>query len=240
MQIQKGISHGVPVFIGYFPAAMAYGLIAREAGLSLPETLGFSMIMFAGAAQFFAVNLLASGATTMEIIIGVFLVNLRHLLMSASLSQRISSRSALSRFAIGFGNTDEVFATSSSESPPLRTPYLIALEVTSWSGWVLGSLTGFLTGQILPASVQQCMGITLYGMFAALLAGELRRNRSLFMIPVIAAGVDSFLVLIVRMQTGWAFALAMIIASGVGAALLDDETVQGGGSGATIPIEELT
>ncbi len=218
--VTSGIAAGFPIFAGYFPAAMAFGLIARDISVGLPESMLFSIVLFAGASQFFALNLIAAGAEAAEIVLGIVLVNLRHLLMSASISQRTSERSILGRMMIAFGNTDEVFATASSTVGPISTPYLMALEITSWSGWVSGTLVGYTAGAILPAGLQQSIGITLYGMFAALLMHNVKRIPWYMVIAVMAAGTNTFLVLILSMQPGWAFAVSMTAASAIGAAVL--------------------
>jgi predicted branched-subunit amino acid permease len=218
--VARGISAGFPIFVGYFPAAMAFGLIARDVSVSLPEAMLFSMVQFAGASQFFALNLIASGARTAEIITGIILVNLRHLLMSASLSRRTVERRIAGRMLIAFGNTDEVFATASSTSGPISTPYLTAMEATAWLGWVSGTFTGYTAGGILPDALQQSIGITLYGMFAALLVHNVRTIRWYIVIAAAAAAVNSVLVLALAMKPGWAFAVSMVCASALGAALL--------------------
>lgn len=218
--IKRGITAGFPIFIGYFPAAMAFGLIANNIDLTLYESMLFSMVLFAGASQFFALNLIASGAAVYEIVIGIILVNLRHLLMSASLSRRTTAKSIGARLMIAFGNTDEVFATASSSEGPIETPYLAALEATAWTGWVTGTITGFIGGSILPSGLQQSIGITLYGMFAALLIHNVQNEYWYIPVAAAAAGLNTILVRIFHMQPGWAFAVSMILASLIGAALL--------------------
>lgn len=220
----RGISEGFPIFIGYFPAAMAFGLIARDISVTLPEAMLFSMVLFAGASQFFALNLIAAGAQTAEIVIGVILVNLRHLLMSASLAPRTREQSIIRRMMIAYGNTDEVFATASSSEGIIKTSYLIAMELTAWSGWVSGTVTGFLAGSILPEDIQKSIGITLYGMFAALLVHNIKRVGWYGAVAAAAAVCNTLLNELTPLQPGWAFAISMTAASAFGAALLRNVT----------------
>ncbi len=84
-----GIRGGLPIALGYFPIAMAFGILAKGASVSLVEALGFSFIVFAGASQFIAVGMIALGATGIEIIMTTLFLNFRHFLMSASLVPRI-------------------------------------------------------------------------------------------------------------------------------------------------------
>ncbi len=223
-----GIFAGIPISIGYFPAAIAFGLIAKDAGLIFLETALFSITNFAGASQFFAVNLIASGALLSEVVIGVLLVNLRYLLMSASLAPRIEEKNPLIRAMIAFGNTDEVFTVASAQVGIVSTPFMIGIEIISWLGWVTGTLTGFLVGSILPEGLQQSVGITLYAMFIALLASEVKKRHSYLIIAAIAAMLNSVLILRLSVSTGWAFAISMGIAALIGTFTLKDEDAKGG------------
>jgi len=67
-----GLKKAVPIIIGYFTVAMAFGLLARTRGLSNIESGGMSLIVFAGASQFVALNLQAGGTAFLEIIIATF------------------------------------------------------------------------------------------------------------------------------------------------------------------------
>ena len=65
--------------------------LAQKAGLSPFNTLLMSIIVYAGSAQLIAVGLISSGLTPLSIIITTFIVNLRHMLMSAALSPHLQS-----------------------------------------------------------------------------------------------------------------------------------------------------
>ena len=215
-EFMYGIQSGIPIFIGYFPAAIAFGLVAKDAGLLFSETALFSITNFAGASQFFAVNLIASGALLFEVAIGVLLVNLRYLLMSASLAPRLENRTPLIRALLAFGNTDEVFTVASAQTGMVSTPFFVGLSMISWSGWVSGTITGFLAGSILPTFLQRSVGITLYAMFTALLVAEIKRTQLFILIAIISGMLNSMAVLVFEISTGWAFAVSMTAASMAG------------------------
>jgi predicted branched-subunit amino acid permease len=215
-----GIQSGIPICIGYFPAAIAFGLVAKDAGLVFTETALFSITNFAGASQFFAVNLIASGALLSEVAVGVLLVNLRYLLMSASLAPRLESRSPFIRALLAFGNTDEVFTVASAQQGMVSTPFFVGLSTISWAGWVSGTITGFLAGSILPSFLQRSVGITLYGMFTALLVSDIKRTHMFVLIAVLSGALNSIAVLVFEISTGWAFVSSMTVASVVGAIIL--------------------
>ena len=77
LTFSDGVKAALPVIIGYLPAGITFGILARDAGIYLADVIGFSGIVFAGASQYMAVNLLSSGATYVEIVIATFLLNFR-------------------------------------------------------------------------------------------------------------------------------------------------------------------
>ncbi len=85
----QGAKRALPVAIGYLPIAITFGVVARSADLPSMMIVLMSVMVFAGASQFVAVNLIASGAGILGIIITIFFVNLRHILMSATTSEKI-------------------------------------------------------------------------------------------------------------------------------------------------------
>jgi branched chain amino acid efflux pump len=217
--IADGIRSGIPIFIGYFPAAVAFGLLSRNGGLRFFEAVLFSMTNFAGASQFLALNLAVSGAALYEVVVGVLLVNLRYLLMSASLRPRITAPLPV-RALTAFGNTDEVFSVASVRRGVITPRFMAGIESVAWVGWVSGTFTGYLFGAVLPPSVQLAVGGTLYALFAALLVPEVKRERKTLVVAAFAAAVNSALVFGAGLSIGWAFVAAMLAAALFGALYL--------------------
>ncbi len=222
----QGLQSGIPIFIGYFPAAVAFGLVARSAGFLLWDAAVFSMTTFAGASQFFAVNLYQSGALIPEIVIGVLLVNLRHVLFSASLYQRLTPSNAWQKALTAFGNTDEVFSVASTRTGMVSPRFMGGLEVTAWSGWVSGTIAGFMMGTVLPPDIQASIGITLYAMFTSLLIQEVKRELRYIGIAALSGGINSLVQLFLGIPPGWSFIISIMTAGAAGAALLPLEPVR--------------
>jgi 4-azaleucine resistance transporter AzlC len=80
------ISSAMPVVLGYLPIGFAYGVLAINAGLSTFQIVLMSIIVYAGSAQLIAVSLFAQSIQPLSIIATTFIVNLRHMLMSAALA----------------------------------------------------------------------------------------------------------------------------------------------------------
>jgi 4-azaleucine resistance transporter AzlC len=217
-----GLKAGVPVGIGYVPIAVAFGLMAANAGLSPGEIILMSIVVFAGASQFIAVQMLAAGASLLGIVITVFIVNLRHLLMSASLSLRIKEASALTLALLSFGITDESFAVASLDKrSKLPVSFLCGLNLLGYASWVGGTVIGTMTGALLPEFVQQSMGVALYAMFIGLLIPASRTSIKVATVAVTGAVLNWFFQY--GLEQGWALIMAALAGAAVGAFLSEDE-----------------
>lgn len=211
--IKEGFVAGIPIFLGYFSAAVAFGLLAQEAEIPLGPGMGFSMICFTGAAQFVMVNLISSGVSPIEIIFTFCLVNFRYFLMSSSLQPRLKDSSLGARMALAFGVTDENYSVASLRKGPLSPYFFGTLAFVSWSGWVGGTLTGYLIGTILPTSLQGAVGGSLYALFLSLLMPEIKRSSRALAIAGFSGLLNTLFVVCIKMSTGWGIVLSMVLTS---------------------------
>ncbi|MEE8390137.1 MAG: AzlC family ABC transporter permease, partial [Anaerolineae bacterium] len=81
-----GIIQAGPIVLGYIPIGLAFGVLAQKAGISTLNTLLMSLLVYAGSSQLIAVGLFASGVPALSVVLTTFVVNLRHVLLSAALS----------------------------------------------------------------------------------------------------------------------------------------------------------
>lgn len=220
---KKGIIAGLPIVFGYFPVAMAFGLMARNSNVSLRDSSLFSLLVFAGASQFLVLDLIKTGCGIGSIILATFLLNLRHLVMSAALSQRLTDISKPWLCVIAFGVTDETFSVSAFASEKPSLPFLLGLHGVAYSAWVAGTITGYLMGTLLPAAVQTSLGIGLYGLFAALLVPEMKKSSSVLFLALIAGLIYLLGSFVQAWPEGWTLTATIIAAAGIGAWVLDDE-----------------
>lgn len=169
--VRKAISDALPIILGYIPMGAAYGILARQSGMPLFPAILMSLIVFAGASQFIAVGLLAGGATGFEVVLTTFFINLRHVLMSASLSPffREAPRKAIP--FVAWGVTDETYAISimSYDRGEADHRYSLALHYTAYASWVSGTVMGAYAGTLVPAALQSSLEFALYSMFVGLL-----------------------------------------------------------------------
>jgi len=85
-QFKNGAKAALPIVLGYLPVGMAFGVLARQAGLTPIEIGLMSLLVYAGASQFLAIEMILKGIAWFPTVIATFFINLRHLLMSSTLS----------------------------------------------------------------------------------------------------------------------------------------------------------
>jgi 4-azaleucine resistance transporter AzlC len=146
-----GVRAQLPLMLGVFPFGMAYGAYAVDSGLSAALSQAMSVIVFGGASQFVGVQLMASGVPGAIIVLTTLLVNLRHLLYSASLSPYVAHLPQRWRWLLGYLLTDEAYAVGITryrrgDGSPLRHWYLLGTALTLWVGWQISTAIGILAG----------------------------------------------------------------------------------------------
>ncbi|BES65723.1 AzlC family ABC transporter permease [Gottschalkiaceae bacterium SANA] len=213
---RDALNDGVPIIVGFIPIAMAFGILSKAAGISWIESLGFSMIVFAGASQFIALNLLLAGVGIGEIIITTLLVNFRHVLFSASLASKLPELGKRMAPLIAFGMTDEVFSVASLKEKELTLEYMIVLELCAYSAFAIGTFAGYLLGNVLPELVQMSMGIALYAMFIAILVPEMKKSKKVVSMLVLSGLLNTFFLRVCHLPQGWSIVSAIIIVSFAG------------------------
>lgn len=204
----KGIIAGISIALGYLPVALTFGFIAETTGLSLLETIGMSAFVFAGAAQYMSLSLLAIGTGALEIIFTTFIINIRHLLMSTAISEKAEQDHPLIKAIYAFGITDEVFAVTSTKEGKLTSLYIGGVALIAYSSWVINSGIGYVIGTSLPQTLQQSMSIALYALFIALLVPSLKKHRKIVFLAIFAAILNSILTIFI--PSGWAIIIATL------------------------------
>lgn len=220
---RKAVKAGIPIFIGYFPAAVAFGILAKGYDVSLLETFLFSAVVFAGASQFIALNLLVSGVGYMGIILTTLLVNFRHFLMSAYLSRRMGALAGKYKFLMAFGVTDEVFSVLSFTPGSLSKTFVFVLQVSAYTGWVSGTLAGYILGGFLPQVLTQSMGIALYSLLLAVLLPELKKSCRILLLTISSGILNTVLVKMAILPDGWTIIVCIVVIALAGAFFIEDE-----------------
>ena len=183
-----GLGASLPIVMGYFPIAFSFGVAATQAGFTGVEAFALSLIIYAGASQFLALALLASGAPVLVAAFTLIAMNLRHLLYGPALL-REAGEGATRRhaWAWAWGLTDEVFGQALgalARGQRFSEPYMFGLGLGAYVSWVSGTVVGAYAGGAAldgwPA-VNAGLGFMLPALFLALLLSILNRRQ----VPVI-------------------------------------------------------
>lgn len=220
-QFLKGMSHGVPIMLGYLSVSFGFGIMAVKAGLPVSAAVLISALNLTSAGQAAGVTIIAAGGTVIEMILTQLTINIRYALMALSLSQKLDKSFKLpQRLAVSYGITDEIFAVASAQPEKLSPLYMAGLILVSFIGWVSGTFLGAAAGQLLPKSLTDAMGIVLYGMFIAIIIPPSRKSKRVLTVVVIAAGISIlFRYLITTVSGGFAVIISAVAASAAGALL---------------------
>ncbi len=221
--MQLAIKSAIPIFIGYIPAAVAFGILSRGSGISFLECFCFSAIVFAGASQFIALNLVLTGMGPGGIILTTLLVNFRHFLMSASLSTRITKIARRYHFLLAFGITDEVFSVLSFKRGELSKGFILFLELSAYSAWVSGTVAGYILGSFLPEALISSMGIALYALLLAILLPEMKKSTRSLVLAISAGLLNTALIKLDLLPDGWTIIVCILIIATVGSFFLTGE-----------------
>ena len=174
---RRGFLDGVPICVGYFAVALAFGIFAVQSGLTAAEALLISLTNLTSAGQLAGVPILTGGGTLVELALTQLVINARYALMSISLAQKLSPSVKLwQRFLIAFGNTDEVFAVATTREGAVGPRYMAGLILSPMLGWNGGTLLGGVAGSLLPPIVIASLGMAIYGMFVAIVMPEMKKS----------------------------------------------------------------
>jgi 4-azaleucine resistance transporter AzlC len=170
------VTQALPVMLGYLPIGFAYGVLAQKAGLSPFNTLLMSTIVFAGSAQLIAVELFTLGLDPITIILTTFVVNLRHLLMSASLSPHVDGWKKMEKAGFAFELTDETFALHSLRAAQenFDRKKTFTINFFAHGAWILGTGLGVILGTQIINTEPLALDYALPAMFIALLVMQLK------------------------------------------------------------------
>ena len=208
--------HASPIIMGYVPVGAAFGVLAHKTGLSMLSTVLMSLMVFAGSAQLIAVAMFAAGMPPLSIIATTFVVNLRHLLMSASLAPNLRSWKKWEMAIFGYEITDESFAVHSARFSNGDTSKSVSIltNMIAHASWCVASWVGFMTGAAIPDIKPLGLDYALPAMFIALLSMQVKNGLHVFV-----AGFTG-MTAIVLIQAGadqWSVILATLIGATFGA-----------------------
>ena len=209
--IVNGLRDGIPIAMGYFAVAFSLGIIAKKAGIT--AMLGFVSSFFtrASAGEYGVYTLIAINAAYVEIVAMSLVANLRYMLMSAALSQKIAPGTPwYHRLLMACCVTDEVFGISVNHQGYTPPAYTYSAALISTLCWASGCAAGVVAGGLLPSSIVSALSVALYGMFIAIIMPPSRSDRNVFY-AVVASFVLSGLCAIAPIVSNWSSGTRTIV-----------------------------
>ena len=175
---RAAIVEGWPIFVTAVVVGIAFGLTARQSGLSIVETSATSVIVFAGAAQFVMVDLLRTGTPVPLIVLTVLLLNARHLLMAAAIRPFVQVASPPRRFGLAYVLTDEAFAMGIGwfRRGHRDLAYYAVFSTLLWCSWNLGTLLGAVFGAGVDDPQRFGIDFAITAVFVAIVAIGVRHR----------------------------------------------------------------
>jgi 4-azaleucine resistance transporter AzlC len=152
-----GVRDTLPLMLGAFPFGLIYGAVAATSGLSPTAAMAMSAFVFAGASQFIALGLVAAQTPVAIIVLTTLIVNLRHLLYSATLMPFLKDLSHKWRIALAFWLTDETFAVTvhrfqRADASAEKHWYQFGSSIAMYLNWQFWCFSGLMLGKRIPAA----------------------------------------------------------------------------------------
>lgn len=217
---RKSLLDGLTIGLGYLPVAVAFGITAKPL-LTAFETFLMSFMVFGGASQFLALQMLsASSSAAAIIIIAVFVLNSRHFVMSFKINYDLKDESLLKKLLISSYVTDESFALSANvENERKNFINYFIIFITAYIFWVVFSVVGYMAGEIMSEEWVTASGIALYALFIALLVPAIRTHHKYLIVAVLGMILHFIFIEINFIPSGLAIILAMVLSAMFGLVL---------------------
>lgn len=194
----------IPVMAGYISLGIAFGLLLQSIGYGPIWAFFMSVFIYAGSAQFLAVELLAAGATIAQVALLTFLLNFRHLFYGLSMIEKYRG-TGIKKLYLIFGLTDETYALLTGYKTPKGISdgnYYLAVTLMNHMYWIIGCVLGSLAGSVIPFDTTG-IDFAMTALFAVLVVEQWKTHKN--HIPAILGfaitaaallifGADSFLI----------------------------------------------
>ncbi|ROS04691.1 4-azaleucine resistance transporter AzlC [Sinobacterium caligoides] len=177
--IRAGLKAIFPLCVGAFPFSFIVGAISINAGMSVLESTLWSFFVFAGSSQMVALGLIQTSASILVIMLTTFVINLRHLLYSASMSEYMKDYPLPMRALMSYGLTDEVYASTISEMKEEKKGrhwFYLAAMGGFWFNWVFSNFLGAVIGSSFPEISQYGLDFAMVAAFIAIVIPQVKSH----------------------------------------------------------------
>lgn len=208
--LARGARQALPLAASNFAFGLVFGTLAQGVGLRLAETALMSATVVAGAAQFVVIGLWTTPPAIGGILAATLLVNLRHLLLGATLCHWFANSSAAQTYGSAFFLFDESWALTQREAGPTTThpggypgggfpvgapggrdrAFLLGCGGTLWLAWIASGVLGYVAAGWVPDPTRLGLDFAATAVFIALLTGMWRGRGDL--LPWLVAAIVAY------------------------------------------------
>lgn len=217
---RAGVRDISPVLLGVVPFGLVFGIAAVEAGFTTAQTIGMTVLVYAGASQLAAIELFGESAPLAVIVFTAIVINLRMMMYSASIAPHFQDLRVRTRAGLAYFLTDQAYAMSISEfsrnSERARIPYYLGTALGIWAVWVASTVLGVVLGAGVPPEWGLSFAVPL--VFLAILVPSMTDRATIVAgivggaVALVAAGVPFDLGLLIGAIAGL---LAGLVVEGV-------------------------
>ncbi|WP_324664471.1 AzlC family ABC transporter permease [Haloarcula sediminis] len=226
-ELRQGIRDVSPLLLGIVPFGLIAGVATVNAGLGLPEAVGLSAIVFAGAAQLAALDLIGRDAPLAVVVVTAVVINLRMLMYSASIAPYVQDLSRRTKATVAYLLTDQAYALAIARyrtgDGTRSVAYYLGVAATLWVVWQLATIAGVVVGTSVPESLGLEFAVPL--VFLALLVPAMEDGPT-----TIAGGVSGTVAVV---ATGLPLNLGLLVGAtaGIVTGRLTEVATEGSSSG---------
>ncbi len=191
---KRGILDVAPHMLSVIPFGIICGAIGVELGFNPYLVYAMSLIIFGGASQIVFLQLLSGGASALIAVTSVGVINSRHLLYGAVLSEYLEKLSILKKLIISYFVVDQGFAESNKYFKKNKNQkhihyHLLGTGITLWVCWQISTLTGIVLGSIVPPELGLKFAIPLT--FIAIVVSDLKKIDHV--VVMLVSGISSLI-----------------------------------------------
>ena len=207
-----GVRAELPLLVGVFPFGLIYGTLALNAGIPIAAAQAMSSIVFAGSSQFAFAQLVHDAAPAFVIVLTIAVINLRHMLYSASLAPHLNDLSPRWKILLSYLMTDEAYAVAILNYERIGGTasahwYFLGAGLALWTTWQAATALGLWVGAALPATLSLDFALPLT--FIAMVVPALR-NR-----PAVAAALSAGFVALLAFSLPYKLGLILAALTGI-------------------------
>lgn len=182
-----GFKDGIPIGLGYFAVSFALGIAMKNAGLTWIDGFFMSLLNLASAGEYAGTQVILASGSYLQMILMTAIANARYMLMSCSLSQKLSEETPTKhRLLIGYAITDELFGIAINRKGYLEPFYFYGGMAASVLPWAIGTSCGIVMGNILPNALVSALSVALYGMFLAIIIPPAKKNKVVLVLVILS------------------------------------------------------